>query len=193
MALRAERRKSARGVAVCAVFAAAALALSYLEFLIPINLIIPLPGVKLGLANLAVVLALVYVSPYAAILVSVVRVALSSLLFGSPTSFALSLGGAALSLAVMLALYAAARQGVKMSYLGLCIASAAAHSAGQICAACILFASAALVAYMPVLMLFSILTGGATGILLNLSVPLTDRAVKNFGFGNRKRNKTDEK
>lgn len=182
MASRGERRgNSARRMTVTAALAALALALSYLEFLLPLEAVIPLPGVKLGLANIAVTLALVLVSPWAAASVSLLRVVLAALLFGTPVSFALSLGGAAAALIMMLGLYWG-RAGRKMSYIGLSAACAAAHSAGQIAAACLIFRTGKIIGYLPVLLLFSALTGTLTGLLMNLSVPQIEKAARSSGF-----------
>lgn len=123
-----------------------------------------------------------YVSPGAAAAVSLVRVTLAALLFGTPTSFALSFGGAAGAYAVMLLFYLN-RKRLRVSFLGLSAACAAAHSVGQIGTACVLFGTVAIVRYLPVLLLVSALTGTLTGLLLNLSVPLCDRAARAYGFG----------
>lgn len=176
-------KNAARRTAVCASFAVLALGLSYLESLIPLELILPIPGVKPGLANLAVTLVMVYVSPGAAAAVSLTRVLLSALLFGSPASLFLSLCGAATSYAMLYCLWRAARKGfVRVSFAGVGALCAAAHAVGQIAAACLLFGTTAIITYLPVLASVSALIGTLTGLLLNAAVPLCDRAARTFGF-----------
>ena len=80
-------RSQADKVAYCAVFTALGLILSYVEALIPINLLIPIPGFKLGLANLAVMIAFFSLGYGYAAAVSLCRILLTALLFGSVTSF----------------------------------------------------------------------------------------------------------
>ncbi len=86
-------------VAVFGVFTSLALILSYVELLIPINF--GIPGMKLGLANLLVVILLYKGCPRDALLRSVIRILLSGLIFGNMFSIFYSLGGGLLSLAVM--------------------------------------------------------------------------------------------
>ena len=83
--------------------AAVAMMLSYIEALLP-PVYSAVPGIKLGLANIAVIFALYSVDPKSAALISLVRVALSALLFGSVMSVIYSFAGAVLSLAVMILL-----------------------------------------------------------------------------------------
>lgn len=153
-------------IAVSGVCLALALALSYLEYLIPLNLLIPLPYVKLGLAN-AVVLYLMYRHTSAqAFTVSILRVCLSALLFSSVTGFLFSLLGALLSFAaarLMMPLYG------RVSFVGISMVSAACHNIGQIIAACLMFASFGPVMYLPVLLIASTFTGAITGLIIMLS------------------------
>ena len=88
-----------KNLARYALLVALAMALSWLESMIPLPGL--LPGMKVGLANLVVVFALYRMSPRDAASISLVRVLLASAAFGSAYSFAYSLVGAALSLAVM--------------------------------------------------------------------------------------------
>ena len=83
----------------CALLAALALIVSYIEFLLPLN--VGLPGIKLGLANIVVVLALYYLGPQYALLINLIRIALSALLFGSLFSGLYALAGGLVSLGVM--------------------------------------------------------------------------------------------
>lgn len=147
---------------------ALAMMLSYLEVLLPLTAWIPLPGFRLGLANLAVLAAFVLLSPADAAVVSGIRICLSALLFGSVTSFFFSAMGGLLSFLTILAASGFFR---KMSYLGVCVLSAAAHNVGQILAATVLFGSGVILSYLPVLLIASVGFGCITGTLMNLLLP----------------------
>jgi heptaprenyl diphosphate synthase len=171
-------RAKARTARLCrnAVFLALAMILSFLEHLVPIAALIPLPGVKLGLANVAITVLLFFGSPWDALLVSLCRIGLSALLFGTPISFLFSLCGGLLSFAVLLVCrYAAARF---LSFIGVCVLSATGHHVGQMVAAVVLFDSGVLLTYLPVLLLAGVVLGGVTGMILNLT---ESRLRKLFG------------
>ena len=73
-----------RKLTTCALLAALALIFSYIEFLLPLSL--GMPGIKIGLANIVVVLALYSLGPGYALILNLVRIALSALLFGNVLS-----------------------------------------------------------------------------------------------------------
>ncbi len=156
-------QSQAKKVAFCSVFAALGLILSYVEALIPINLIIPFPGFKLGLSNLAVLLAFFCLGFYYACAVSICRITLSSLLFGSITSFLFSLAGGILTLAVLF-LYKILLHKVN-GVLGLCVLCAAMHNIGQCLVCAMLFGISVITFYLPYLLVFSLITGSITGII----------------------------
>ena len=171
-------RADSRVVRLCrdAAFLCAALAFSYLETLFPLSLLIPLPGVKLGLANVLVTAVFFWYSPVDAGVVSALRVAMAALLFGTVTSFFFSAMGALCAYAVLwLCRFVFCRF---CSYIGISVLAAAAHQTGQITAACILFRSAAPQAYLPVLFCVAAVTGAVTGLLLNLMAPRLEKAMK---------------
>ena len=172
ISLRADRT---RRICFDALLTAAAMILSYLESVIPLQMLIPLPGVRLGLANLAVVAVFVLVSPLDAAIVSAVRIFSMGLLFGSVTSLYFSaLGGLCSFLMLLLLRYV----GKKLSFVGVSLLCAAAHNTGQILAAITLFDKGLLFSYLPMLLLASVLCGGAVGILLNLITPRLQRILK---------------
>lgn len=162
------RDNRTRRVVLCAILTALAMMLSYLEVLLPITLLIPIPGFRLGLANLVVLVAFVSLSKPDAAVISAVRIILMSLLFGTVTSFLFSAMGGILSYLMLLLL---SRVGRKFSFFGVSILSAAAHNCGQILAAALLFDTSVILAYLPVLLIASVIFGGAVGILLNLLLP----------------------
>lgn len=160
--------RSVRRIALDAILCVFAMMLSYLEVLLPMSLFVPLPGFRLGLANLAVTLVFVLLSPMDAALVSAVRILLMGLLFGSPTTLYFSAMGGVFSFALLLLMRLIGR---RCSFLGLSVLSAAAHNTGQIFAAVTVFGTSLISSYLPFLLLASVIFGGTVGILLNLLVP----------------------
>ena len=124
-----------RELTLCAVLAALALALSYMESFFPLALIVPLPGVKLGRAG--------------------------ALFAGNASALLFSLLGGLSALLVM-ALLSGAK---KLSIFGVSIAGAAAHNCGQVCAALITLGSTAPLYYLPFLLLVSLFTGALSGLI----------------------------
>lgn len=152
-----------RRLATDALLLAAALILAWLEAILPLGL--PIFGFKLGLANIAVVLAVHLTSRRDALVVMLARVAVMSTLFGSVTSFAFSLAGGLFAFAV-----AAATKKIygKISFVGVSILASAAHNVGQTLAACAVFVSPAPLGLLWWLLLLAIPTGALTGILAEI-------------------------
>ena len=151
--------KKTRRLTLCAILIALALGLSYIERFIPLNLVVPLPGVKLGLANIVTLMALYFLDVPTAFTVLILRCILNTPFSGSITALAFSAIGGVFALAVM----ALARHIPQISIYGVSILGAAAHNIGQICAAMVLLGSAYIIAYLPFLLMVSILTGVITG------------------------------
>ena len=142
-----------------------ALILSYVESLIPI--FVSIPGVKLGLANLVVLICLyAYPSKYA-FLISGMRVILAGLLFGSMFSILYSLTGAFFSLIVMLL----AKKVLKMGILGVSVVGGVFHNFGQLLVAMVVVSNYRIGYLFPYLLLSGILTGAAIGLIANGIVP----------------------
>ena len=150
-------------VAQYGLLTALALVLSYLESLVP-----PLwvPGVKLGLPNLAVVFALYRLGFKDACAISLVRVVLVALLFGNGAGLAYSIAGAALSLALMGLL----KRTGKFSSVGVSVAGGVAHNAGQILVAMALLETSRLAWYLPVLWISGMIAGVLVGIVSGVLV-----------------------
>ncbi len=140
------------------VAAAAALALSYVETLIPVPMAVP--GVKLGLANIVTVFVLFKLGWRAASAVSAVRVALASLLFGTMLSAAYSAAGAVLSVTVMALL----KGTKKFTPTGVSVAGAIMHNVGQILMAMMITGVEQIAAWLPMLIVSGLVTGIAVGI-----------------------------
>ena len=153
-----------RQLALCAVLAALALGLSTLESLFPISLLIPLPGVKLGLANIVTVFALYELGALPALAILITRCVLGGLFAGNVSAMLFSLLGGLLAMAVMIAL----RHCRCLSIYGVSIGGAAAHNIGQMAAAVITLGSTMVLGYLPFLLAVSLFTGVLTGFLASL-------------------------
>ena len=146
-------------VAVFGVFTSLALILSYVELLIPINF--GIPGMKLGLANLLVVILLYKGCPRDALLLSVIRILLSGLILGNMFSIFYSLGGGLLSLAVMVFL----KKTGQFTVAGISIGGGASHNVGQLLVAMFVVQTYQVGYYLPVLLIAGVITGAVIGIL----------------------------
>lgn len=144
---------------LCALLATIALALSYVESLVPLPL--PIPGARLGLGNALVLLALLTLGKKEALAVMAVKISLSALLFGTPISFLYALIGGTLSLFTMVALHNRAQ----VSPIGQSIAGAVAHNLGQVLVAIAITATPRLIVYFTPLALLGALTGALSGLL----------------------------
>ena len=151
--------KQARKLAMCAVLTALALGLSYAERFIPLGLVVPLPGIKLGLANVVTLLTLCLVGPGAAFSVLVARCFLGSLFAGSLSGLVFSLTGGLLAMGVMTLL----RNSRRLSVYGVSVCGAAAHNVGQICAAMLVMKTTVVVSYLPLLLAAAVVSGLITG------------------------------
>lgn len=154
-------------VAYLGVFTALALIFSYVESLIPLH--IGMPGVKLGLANLMIVLALYKMGPTEASVIAIVRIVLSGFLFGNLFSIFYSLSGSICSLAAMILL----KRTKLFSVIGVSMAGGVCHNVGQLMIAIILVDSFSVIYYLPVLILSGMLTGILIGIISNETIKRT--------------------
>ena len=143
------------------VFTALALLFSYIESLIPFH--IGIPGVKLGLANLIIVIALYKMNARQAFLLSVTRIVLTGFLFGNLFSILYSLAGGMLSLIVMILL----KKQNGFSVMGVSVAGGVFHNVGQLVIAMLVTESLNLFYYVPVLMISGLITGIFIGIIAN--------------------------
>lgn len=149
---------------------AVAMILSYVESMIPA--FVAVPGVKMGLSNIATVFALYFLGwPYA-ICVSLVRVCLSALLFGNVVGLIYSLSGAALALLVMILL----KNFDLFSNVGVSVAGGVCHNAGQIIAACIIMKTAGISLYLIPL----VISGTVSGILIGVVSGMLVERVKKY-------------
>ena len=149
---------------------AVAMILSYIESLVPA--FVAVPGVKMGLSNIATVFALYTLGWQYAICVSTVRVFLSALLFGNFVSLIYSISGAALALLVMILL----KKLDSFSSVGISVAGGVCHNAGQIIAACIVMQNSAISLYLIPL----VISGTISGVLIGLVSGMLVERIKKY-------------
>ncbi|MDP2857573.1 MAG: Gx transporter family protein [Bacillota bacterium] len=160
-----ESRTGTPRLVLLALLTALAIALHYVEALIPVPYV--MPGAKLGLANVVALYVVVEQGMASALTVSALRTVLGSLLSGTflSVTFILSFSGAVLSTAVMGAINAFGRGG--LSVTGLSIAGAVTHNVGQLFAAAYIVRQAGVFFYLPYLLLFALPTGFFVGCVVS--------------------------
>lgn len=142
-------------IALGGILTALAMIFSYIESLIPV------PGVKLGIANIAIISVLYLLGSGQALLVNLLRITLTAVLFGNFNSFLFSMAGGMLSLLVMVIL----KKSGHFSIVGVSVAGGVFHNVGQITAAVFLMDTTAIYYYLPVLLIFGIVTGIIIGLM----------------------------
>lgn len=156
--------RNTKKLALCGMLTALALGLSYAENAFPLLFIIPLPGVKLGLANLVTVFALYALGAQPALLILIARCVLGGIFAGNLNALLYSLLGGLVAMCVMIGL----SKLKKLSIYGVSMGGAAGHNCGQIAAAVITLGNTAPLYYLPFLLLISLATGAITGLLASL-------------------------
>ncbi len=154
------------------VLIALALIFSYVEVLIPIPL--GIPGVKLGLANIVILVALYAMGTKDAFIISCIRIVLVGFTFGNMFSILYSLAGAMLSWIVMVL----CKKMKSFSIVGVSIAGGIAHNIGQIIVAAIIMNTPGILSYLPVLLVAGTLTGFAIGVLGSIILKVQKKAFK---------------
>lgn len=161
------RKYSAGRITILGMMVAVAMIFSYIETFIPINLAIP--GIKLGLANIVTMIVLVEMGFKDAVIVSLIRVCLSSLLFGNISVMIYSLAGAAFSIIIMKLIETTKIFGVT----GISICGGVAHNMGQLILAAVIMENQTIMGYAPVLLI----SGTVAGIIIGLIASIISRSV----------------
>ena len=152
-------------VAMAGMFTALAMIFSYVEVLIPINL--GIPGIKLGLANLVVVVTLYTMGVPMAFAVSMIRIMLVSMTFGSFSAMLYSMAGGILSFCGMALL----KKVPNFSVIGVSLLGGVLHNTGQLLVAMAVVENINLIAYLPPLMIAGMVTGILIGIVSAQVIP----------------------
>jgi heptaprenyl diphosphate synthase len=159
-------------VAMAGMFTALAMIFSYIEVLIPINF--GIPGMKLGLANLVVVVSLYTVGAPMAFAISMIRILLVSVTFGSLAAMLYSLAGGLLSFAGMVLL----KKIPDFSMIGVSVAGGILHNIGQLAVAMAVVENIHLISYLPPLLIAGLVTGLLIGIVSSQVVPRIKYVIK---------------
>ncbi len=157
------KKNKAQTIALYGLMVALAFVFSYFESLIPFHF--GIPGVKLGLANLVVVVALYIMKPAQAFSIAVIRILLASMTFGNVYSLAYSLCGGILSFAVMYLV-----KKTKLSVIGVSMLGGICHNIGQIIVAAIIMETINIAYYLPVLLVAGLLTGLLLGVVSKIVI-----------------------
>lgn len=153
----------AKKIALLGVLCAVAMVMSYLETFIPT----PHPAIKIGLPNVIIIFILYKIGIKEAVAVSLIRVLLVSIIFGSlGSSLPYSLAGAALSLAVMILL----KQFKVFSTISVSIVGGIMHNVGQIIVSCIIMGTSEIAYLLPALAITAIISGSLVGIAGHLLI-----------------------
>ena len=156
-------------VAQYGLFAALAILMGYVEMLIPLPLLVP--GMKLGLANVIIVIVLYHIDTKSAFFISLVRVLMSGLLFQGFAGLLYSLAGALLSLAVMALL----KKTGKVSITGVSVMGGVFHNVGQIIVAAVGVEKIKMAYYLPFLLVTGVVTGFVIGAVARLALGYLQR------------------
>lgn len=151
---------------------ALAMIFGYVEALIPFGF--GIPGIKLGIANIVIVLALYMLPAYQVFLIQLARIVLVSFMFGNMSMMIYSLAGGMLSFLVMMLL----KKTKGFSITGVSIAGGVSHNIGQLAVAVLAVQNVKIVFYFPVLMAAGLLTGGLIGLLAYKIKPVLDNVEK---------------
>ncbi len=155
---------NSKSIATYGVLIALAFILSYIESIIPVP--IPIPGIKLGLANLVVLTGLYTMGAKEAFVLSMIRIILVGFTFGNPSTMLFSLGGGILSWLLMTLFY----KTKLFSLVGVSIIGGLSHNIGQILVAMCVVSNTMLIYYLPFLLLSGAVTGTMIGILGSIIV-----------------------
>lgn len=162
-----------KNVATYGMLIAVTFILSYIESMVTIP--VPIPGVKVGLANLVVIMALYLMGPGPTLLLSFLRIILVGFTFGSPSTMLFSLGGGLVSWFLMVC----AKKIKGLSMTGVSIIGGVGHNLGQILVAMYVVNNKNLIYYLPFLIISGLVAGAAIGIV---GAMLTTRIRKALFF-----------
>lgn len=169
-----DSKKTAVCVAKYGMLIALAFILSYVEAMLPIP--IPIPGVKLGLANLVTIVGLYTVGIKGTMVVSVVRIVLVGFTFGNLFSMLYSLAGGILSLFFMVL----CKKADWFSQIGISIVGGIGHNAGQLLIAAWVVQTGEVVYYLPMLLVAGVVAGAVIGLLGGLITERIQGLIRNL-------------
>lgn len=151
--------RASRKAAFYGIFAALAVLMGYVEMLVPI--VVAVPGIKLGLTNVIILMILYFMDIKSAFFISLVRIFITGLLFAGFAGLLYSLAGAGFSFLVMIGMK---RAGI-FSISGVSIGGGISHNIGQILVAAWVVDNIKLLYYLPFLLVSGVVTGFLTGLI----------------------------
>lgn len=164
--------KKVKNIAMCGILTTLAMIFSYIDSLISIP--IPVPGVRIGISNIAIITVLYIVGVKEAVIVNILRITLTSILFGNITSFWFSITGGMLSIVIMVLL----KKIDTFSMVGVSVAGGVSHNIGQIIAAVLIMETNTILYYLPVLLI----TGTFTGIIIGIVAAMVLKRLKIYSI-----------
>ena len=162
-------------IVLLSVFTALAMVFSYVESLIPFYF--GVPGMKLGLSNICIVVILFTMGEGTALIINLFRIVLTALLFTNILSLVFSVAGALLSFLLMVIM----KRVFKLSVLSVSLFGGIAHNAGQLLAAALIVKEYAVLFYLPALLLSGAVTGFMVGLIARLMIPRIKVFLLNTG------------
>ena len=162
------RNKKTLQLTTMAFIIAFAMILSFVESRIPA--FVAIPGVKVGLANIAVIFTLYKLGIKEAITVSIIRVLLIAMLFGSAVSMIYSICGAVLSLLTMILL----KKLTPLTEVAVSVTGGVMHNVGQIAAASFMLSTNVVIYYLP----FLLVSGTIAGVVVGIASAILIKRVK---------------
>lgn len=165
-------------LALTAVLSAQAIFLSFIESLIPVSQVLP-PGAKIGLANIVTMFAVLSGGFVSALIVTLMK-SLFILIISGPMAFMMSISGGLISLLIMILIFKLPNN--PFGIIGISVIAAVSHNFAQLAVSIVITKTKALFfAYSPALLLFGIIAGVLTGLLLHFSLPLLKKQENFFG------------
>lgn len=165
-------RTVAQRVAAYGMLIGLACIFSYVEAMIPLP--IPVPGVKLGLANLVVIVGLYTIGIKGTVAVSLIRIVFVGFTFGNASSMMYGLAGGAVSLLLMILF----QRLNWFSQVGVSIIGGIGHNIGQLSVAALITQTAGVFYYLPFLMAAGVVAGALIGLLGGLVTERVQKVMK---------------
>ncbi|WP_399388503.1 Gx transporter family protein [Thermoanaerobacterium sp. CMT5567-10] len=168
---------SAKKIVYISMLVSQALVLNIIESFIPVP--VPVPGIKIGLANIVSLVTILMFGFKESLVVVVLRTLLAQLLVGNITSFLFSVSGGILSACIMYVIYKKFSR--YFSLVGVSVFGSVAHNVGQLFVAAIVINNFLIFSYLPVLMISGIMMGIFTGLVANFF----RKYIKNIEYDSR--------
>lgn len=170
--------KNTRKLTTLAMFISASLVLHVVEGMLPVPFTVP--GIKLGLANIVSLIAIMFFNLREVLLIVVLRCLLGSLFGGSISSFLFSVTGGTLSAVLMWTVYK--KSGKYFSIIGISTMGAVLHNIGQLLVASLIIEDFRIYYYLPVLMISSVATGVFIGVVCQYARRLIINNISKIGL-----------